>query len=93
MKMRNDEPGELLDNRVRRGEIGTDVTMLRANLSQTRLLRAEEVARILNIGKSTVYLLCREQKIPHVVIGHSVRIPENSLREWLEANIALPNRE
>jgi excisionase family DNA binding protein len=59
-------------------------------LSGTRLLRAEEVARMLNIGKSTVYLLCREQKIPCVVIGHSVRIPETTLRAWLESQTSLP---
>jgi excisionase family DNA binding protein len=53
-------------------------------------LRAEEVARILSIGRSTVYLLCREQKIPCVVIGHSVRIPETALRAWLDSQTTLP---
>ncbi|HVB96609.1 MAG TPA: helix-turn-helix domain-containing protein [Chloroflexota bacterium] len=65
--------------------------MITSELPRTRLLRADEVARILNIGKSTVYLLCREQKIPHVVIGHSVRVPEDALREWLETLLSLPN--
>ena len=68
---------------------GTNVVT--TELFRTRLLRADEVARILNIGKSTVYLLCREQKIPHVVIGHSVRVPEEALRGWLQAQMSLPN--
>jgi excisionase family DNA binding protein len=68
-----------------------EANVVTTELAQNRLLRAEEVGRLLNIGKSTVYLQRREQKIPHVVIGHSVRIPEEALWEWLDAQMKLPN--
>jgi excisionase family DNA binding protein len=81
--------GDALRQSVARGYDAVDAMTI--ELSPPRLLRADEVARLLNIGKSTVYLLCREQKIPHVMIGHSVRFPEDALRRWLQAQLSLPS--
>ncbi len=60
-------------------------------LRQTKLLRAEEVAEMLSIGKSTVYALARAGKLPSIQIGGSVRIPASDLQKWLEARRSLPN--
>jgi excisionase family DNA binding protein len=49
------------------------------------LLTVDDVARRLKIGRSTVYLLCRNNDLPHVTINRSVRIPLDRLEQWLRA--------
>lgn len=63
------------------------------SLLDTQLLKAEEVAQLLSIGRSTVYMLCRTQQLPHVVIGHSVRIPAGELKTWLRTRLSLPSEQ
>ena len=46
-----------------------------------RLLKAEELARILNCGKSTVYRLAQAGKIPSISIGEK----ETGVRFELQA--------
>ncbi len=48
------------------------------------LLRAEEVARRLSLGRSKVFQMLAQGELPAVRIGRSVRVPEQALREWLE---------
>jgi len=54
------------------------------------LLRIEEAAKYLSIGRSTVYELIGQGSIPTVHIGRSVRIPMDALKElvktWTGAN-------
>lgn len=38
------------------------------------LLRAQEVADVLNIGKSTAYMLMQRGDIPSIKVGKSVRV-------------------
>jgi excisionase family DNA binding protein len=38
---------------------------------------------MLGIGRSKVYSLIREETIPSVRIGKSIRVPAQSLEEWL----------
>ena len=47
------------------------------------LLRAEEAARLLGLGRSTVFALMAAGDLPSVKIGRSVRIPYASLVEWV----------
>lgn len=49
-----------------------------------KLLRVEEVARLLKIGRSTVYVLCRRGQLPYVAINHSIRIPAQALARWIQ---------
>lgn len=53
-------------------------------LLSTKLLKADEVASILQIGRSTVYQMCKKRELPFVAIGHSVRIRADDLVKWLE---------
>lgn len=47
------------------------------------LLRVDEVARALGIGRSQAYELCASGRLPVVRIGRSVRVPADALREWV----------
>jgi excisionase family DNA binding protein len=49
-----------------------------------RLLKAEEVARRLAIGKATAYMLMASGELPTVRLGKSVRVSERALNTWIE---------
>ena len=49
------------------------------------LLRAEEVARALGLGRSKVYELMATGNLPTVRIGRAVRVPADALRDWVAA--------
>ena len=51
-----------------------------------RLLKATEVARILNISQSLVYRLIHSGKIPHIRINQAVRIHHDDLFKFIEGN-------
>jgi excisionase family DNA binding protein len=53
-------------------------------LSQRLLLRPEEVAAILGLGRSTIYELLRSGELPAVHIGRATRIPARDLHRWIE---------
>ena len=50
------------------------------------LLRVEEAARLLRIGRSKLYQLLARGELPVVRIGRSVRIPRRALEEWIAAH-------
>ena len=50
---------------------------------QPILLRPDEVALRLGIGRSKIYALINSQSIPSVHIGGSVRVSLQSLRAWV----------
>ena len=49
-----------------------------------QLLRVEEAARVLGIGRSTVYELIGRRELPVIRIGRSTRIPRRRLEDWIE---------
>lgn len=53
-------------------------------LSQRLLLRPEEVAAILGLGRSTIYELLRTGELSAVHIGRATRIPARDLDRWIE---------
>lgn len=54
-----------------------------------RLLKGDEVARILNISRSQAYKLMQQGEIPTVRIGRSVRVRYESLWKFIEENTNL----
>ncbi|NLY38603.1 MAG: helix-turn-helix domain-containing protein [Firmicutes bacterium] len=52
------------------------------------LLKPAKVAQQLDMSKSKLYRMVRENKIPHVIIDGCVRIPEKDLIEWIESQKA-----
>lgn len=50
------------------------------------VLSVDELTEILGIGRNTAYDLIRCGKIRSVRIGHKIRIPKDSLLEFLQEN-------
>ena len=50
------------------------------------ILSVEELTQILGIGRNTAYDLIRCGRIRSVRIGHKIRIPKDSLLEFLQEN-------
>jgi len=57
-------------------------------MTQKLLLRPAEVAETLGLGRTRVYALIGAGEIPSIRIGGSVRVPLDSLREWVTARAA-----
>ena len=58
------------------------------------LLKIPEVCAITQLGRSTVYqLLDQPGGLQTVRIGRSVRIPAESVREWVEQQVQAQNSE
>ncbi len=51
-----------------------------------QLLKASEVARILNISRSLVYRLIHTGRIPSIRINQAVRIHNDDLNRFIEGN-------
>ena len=50
------------------------------------LLRAEEAASLLGIGRSKVYELIATGELPVVTVGRSRRVNRLALERWIEAH-------
>jgi excisionase family DNA binding protein len=50
------------------------------------LLRAEEVAELLGLGRTKVYEMMASAQLPVVRIGTAVRVPRQKLIEWIDEN-------
>ena len=54
------------------------------------LLRPEEAARVLKIGRSKLFELLAAGDLPVVRIGHCTRIPRLALLRWIEERTSDP---
>lgn len=48
------------------------------------LLRPEEAARLLGIGRSTIYELISSKELPSIRIGRAIRLRRQDVLEWIE---------
>jgi excisionase family DNA binding protein len=48
------------------------------------LLRPDEAAETIGVGRATVYALVKKGELPSVRVGDSVRIPADGLRKWVD---------
>ncbi len=48
------------------------------------LIKPMEAAKMLSIGKTTIYELLATGEIPSKRIGRSIRIPAKALEEWID---------
>ena len=60
------------------------------NEMERELLRAEEVARVLSVGRSKVFEMFRAGELPVIRLGRSVRVPKRALEAWIEAHTTGP---
>jgi prophage regulatory protein len=49
------------------------------------LLRVNETAQLIGLGKSKTYDLIARGELPSIRIGKCVRVPADKLREWVSA--------
>lgn len=54
-------------------------------MSERLLLRVEDVAETLGIGRSKTYELIAAGELPVVRLGRCVRVPAAAVRRWVEA--------
>ena len=48
------------------------------------VMRADEVRRMLRIGRNTLYAWCAQGIIPHKRVGRVILFPRKRLQEWLD---------
>ena len=53
------------------------------SLENRQLLRAEEAADMLGIGRTKIYEMIARGEIPALRIGRLVRVPRHALDEWI----------
>ena len=56
------------------------------NSEEELLLRISAASQKLSVSRSKLYELVAKNQVPHVKIGHSLRIPVQALRTWIEKN-------
>jgi excisionase family DNA binding protein len=52
------------------------------------LLRPEEVAEILDIGRTKLYAMIRQGELPALRVGRLVRIPRSQLDSWIQERVS-----
>ncbi len=57
------------------------------------LLRPEQAAQILNIGRSKVYELILSGGLPSIRVGRCRRIPTSALTTWIDEQVANAERQ
>jgi excisionase family DNA binding protein len=65
-----------------------EVQMVTSEREERLLLKVNEAATLLGLGRSTIYLLHQANSIPAVKIGRATRIPADGLRRWVERQTA-----
>ncbi len=57
------------------------------------LLRANEVGKLLGLGRSKVFAMVAAGQLPAIRIGRSVRVPREALERWVrEQTVAVDER-
>lgn len=49
------------------------------------LLKPEEVAAAIGVGRSKIYQLLADGSLPSVRVGKALRVPADALKEWVDA--------
>ena len=69
---------------------GCELFIIRWCAMDRLLLRPTEAAELIGVGRSKVYELIATGEIPSLRIGASVRVPLESLKEWIAAQVRRP---
>ena len=54
--------------------------------AENPIMRADEVRKMLGIGRNTLYNWCEQGIIPHKRIGRVILFSRKRIQEWLENN-------
>ena len=75
-----------MDQSIRKEDTMKSLTATsQADPSVAKTYRVEDIAKILDIGRSSAYNLVREGHFKTVRIGTAIRISRKSFDEWLES--------
>lgn len=58
-------------------------------MSNQYLLRPAEAAQRLAVSRTTLYSLVKNGQVPYVVVGKSIRVPADRLREVIDGRITI----
>ena len=61
-----------------------NATQIAVDVKERLLLKADEVARRLSLGRATVYLMMASGELPTLRRGRAVRVPARALEQWIE---------
>lgn len=61
------------------------VNSARGNAPESRTYTVEEIAAMLNIGRTSAYHLAKEGHFRIVRVGNAIRVSKKSFDEWLDA--------
>lgn len=61
--------------------------MIEIKENESLLMDADEVQKILGVGKNKTYDTIRDEKIPHFTLGRRIKIYRKGFYEWLENKI------
>jgi excisionase family DNA binding protein len=56
-------------------------------ISSGRLLKAQDVAAILNVSRSFAYALMQSGQLPSVRLGRSIRVRPSDLEDYISGNL------
>jgi len=56
-------------------------------MSKQELLKVEQAAQVLGLGRSATYELVGAGEIPSIRVGRALRIPRRGLTEWIERRV------
>ena len=67
------------------GIMDQTIDSVRGNTPERRTYTVEEIATILNIGRTSAYSLVKEGHFKVVRVGNAIRISKKSFDDWLDA--------
>lgn len=76
-------PDKLLEQRIMKLN-ASDVSAAASDDKEKRTYSIEEIQQILDISRSTAYLLVKRQLFKSVKVGKQIRISKKSFDEWLD---------
>lgn len=61
------------------------VNCVKEHTPELRTYKVEDIAEMLNIGRTSAYALVKEGHFKVVRVGNAIRISKKSFDEWLDA--------
>jgi len=62
-------------------------------MNERLLLKPAEAAEAMGVSRSRAYELIADGSIPSIKLGASVRVPLQTLREWIDRQVAVSIEE
>ena len=59
-------------------------------MPESAFLTVPEAACLLGISRNSTYELVRRNRLPHIRLGRSVRIPRRIFERWIENEVGIP---